>query len=72
MRLPRKDPCPHCGTPRKSVSGADLRAARKRAGLSLRELAARGDMSAHSYLADIERGEKDATPAVVSLYEALP
>lgn len=71
MKIPRTHPCPTCSTPRKAVAGADLRAARESAGLSLRQLATLGGMSAHSYLAAIERGESVATPEVVALYESL-
>ena len=71
MRIPRKANCPHCGAYHRQVAGADLRAAREKSGLSLRQVATLGGMTAHSYLAAIERGEQYATPPIVRLYESL-
>lgn len=70
---PHPDPCPRCNgrgkVPR--VHGADLRAAREKAGLAIRELARQSRFSA-SFLSDVELGRRNPSPAVVAVYEALP
>ena len=70
---PRLCPCPTCGAARKVrvYRGADLRHARERADLKLRELARRSGLSV-GYLSDVELDRRRATARVVSLYEALP
>lgn len=63
-------PCPCCGAPRRGwkFRGEDLRAAREAAGLSLRELARRIELSP-AYLSDLELDRRNITAAVVAKYE---
>lgn len=63
-------PCRECGQPRRVRNGAHLRALRERRGLSLREMARRLAWSA-SYLSDVERGRRAATPTVWACYRAI-
>lgn len=72
MKIPRKAPCPSCGAKRRTVAGADLRKAREKAGLTLRQLGAQAFPAlSPSYLSEIETGAKPPTEAVVTLYESL-
>lgn len=62
-RLPQRSKGDH------QVTGAELRAMRERAGVGLREMAqAIGKDRGH--LSRVERGERDATPALVAAYQA--
>lgn len=52
------------------VNPAKLREIRVKAGLSLRDLAERGDLTA-PYLSDVERGRRNFTPRLEKLYAKL-
>jgi len=63
-------PCPTCGTPKSIVNGAWLRNERKKAGLSLREMARRLGVSA-PFLCDVEFSRRNCSVKVRQAYEAL-
>lgn len=65
-----KEPCPRCGTPCSIVNGDWLRAQRKRAGITMREMARRLDCS-DAYLCDIEHNRRNCLPPVREAYEKL-
>lgn len=64
------EPCPTCGSPRSCVNGLWLRRVRKEAGLTLREMARRLDLSA-PFLCDVERNRRNVSPKVRKAYESL-
>jgi DNA-binding XRE family transcriptional regulator len=64
----KDQPCPHCGAPKRVVNGEWLRQERKRAGLTLREMARRVGVSA-AYLCDIEKNRRNCLPAMRDAYE---
>lgn len=66
----RDEPCSQCGSPRAVVNGAWLRERRKRAGLTLREMARRAGVSA-AYVCDIEHSRRNCLPAMREAYENL-
>ena len=66
----RDEPCGQCGTPRSVVDGAWLRAKRREAGLTLREMARRLEFSA-PYICDVELNRRNCTPEIRAAYEAL-
>lgn len=66
----RRVRCPHCGNWTTVVNGLWLREKRKRAGLSLREMARRLDLSA-AYVSDIERNNRGASQDVQIAYDRL-
>lgn len=71
--MPKKfafEACPTCGTPRSILNPAWLRDTRKRAGLTLREMARRLKFSA-PYISDIEHGRRRCLPKVRAAYESL-
>ena len=72
MIRPHPSRCPAClGTGKLySYSGADLRAVRKRAGVSLRDLARRLDLSA-GYVCDVELGRRAVTERMLLAYKGL-
>lgn len=66
----RSAPCPTCQHPREVVDGGSLRRIREDAGLSLRELAARGGLSV-PYLSDVELNRRRATDRVLAVYDSI-
>lgn len=63
-------PCPTCGSTHAIISGAWLRWAREREGLSLKAMATRLGFSS-AYLCDVEYGRRHGSPEIRSAYEAL-
>lgn len=59
--------CPHCHQLAVAVHGADLAQLRKHLGISLREMARRGGLSA-AYLCDVEHNRRACTERVEQLY----
>lgn len=73
MKIPRSvRKCPRChGSGWEQVwRGADLRKARERAGITLREVARRIGLSA-TYISDVERDNRTATERIVNAYKEL-
>lgn len=64
------EPCSRCGAARRVVNPAWLRERRRRAGLSLREMARRLEFSP-AYISDVETGKRHAVAHIVAAYEAL-
>jgi hypothetical protein len=64
------EPCRSCGTPQSVINGAWLRARRKAAQLTLREMARRLGFSA-PYICDIELNRRHCSQVVRAAYEAL-
>lgn len=66
----REERCPRCGSPGNVINGEWLRAQRIKAGLSLREMAARMGFSAQ-YVSDVEKNRRNCLPKFRAAYEAL-
>lgn len=70
----KKTPCPHCLGKgyiiNQSTFGGELREKRIAAGISLRAMAERLDISA-AYLSDLERGNRKWAPEFLKGYEKL-
>jgi transcriptional regulator with XRE-family HTH domain len=66
----KPEPCSQCGAQRSVINGAWLREVRKSAGLTLREMARRCDVSA-AYICDIEHNRRNCLPAMRDAYENL-
>jgi transcriptional regulator with XRE-family HTH domain len=67
----KKEVCEMCGTPVEVPTGAALREIREQVGLTLQALGQKIGFTV-SYLSDIERERRRATPAIVRAYEELP
>lgn len=63
-------PCPTCKHPRLVVSWNWLRERRRKAKVTLREVARRLEFSA-PYISDIEHGRRRCTAKIQQFYEAL-
>lgn len=72
MRIQKTRPCEWCnGTGERenaAYRGGQMRALRKSAGLSLREVARRLDFSA-AYISDLELGRRDWSEKLIKIYE---
>ena len=66
----RDEPCHTCGTPQAVIDGAWLRARRKAAKVTLREMARRLEFSA-PYICDVELNRRACSPKIREAYEAL-
>lgn len=66
----KQQPCPQCGMPRSVINGQWLRDVRKKAGLTLREMAKRVEVSP-AYICDIEHNRRNCLPAMRDAYECL-
>lgn len=66
----RHEPCPTCGTPQAVINHDWLRARRRDAGVSLREMARRLGFST-PYLCDVEYGRRRCSLKIRKAYEAL-
>lgn len=62
--------CYVCGSRREVLDGTSLRTIRKNAGLGLRELARRLNLTA-SYLCDIELNRRGVTERIEDIYQKL-
>lgn len=66
----KPQPCSMCGAPRSVMNGDWLRVRRKRANVTLREMARRLKFSA-AYLCDVEKNRRHCSPKIREAYEAL-